>query len=133
MSDGTSDTADKMIALVRRLREDEDAADFHTRLEYAGSDQSLGALFDDTLTGNTEFALLFKLLTTAKSVRSATEGQRLVIPGDPENSLLFKIITNTPEPIISFMADRFTDEDRNIVRAWIESLVEDESDSADDR
>ena len=52
----------------------------------------------------------------------ALHSERLVVPGDPGASRLYKIITDTADPPVRIMEGKFSDEDREVVRDWIDSL-----------
>lgn len=117
----------EFIALIRRLRDEENAARRHRRIEYEEENLTLMDLFDEGLAGNENLARLLKALKEKKSVRSATEGRKLVVAGRPGESILFSVITPDSDDEIRSMSRKFEQADRDIVKRWIESLPVEES------
>ena len=121
-----SETEQAFIELIRRLRDDENAARRHRRIEYEEG-HTLEDLFDEGLDGNTDLALMLKALREKSSKRDETEGRKLVVAGQPNESLLLSIITPDSDDEIRSMSRKFSDEDREVVRQWIAELpVEEE-------
>lgn len=112
----------EFIELIRRLRDDSNAARRHRRIRFEGESTTLADLFDESLDGNENLTLLLRTLKEKKSVRTATMGRPLVVAGKPDESVLMSIITPGSDDEIRSMSRNFEASDRDIVRRWIESL-----------
>jgi len=110
----------KMIQLIRTKRDELGAADRHTNVQYPGLAQTLAELFDELLSGNQDLALLLDTLKSKNSVRDP-QGRRLIVPGNPDDSVFYRIVTNA-DGLVPFMASQFSDADREIVRQWIADM-----------
>ncbi|MEX0676002.1 MAG: ferritin-like protein [Pirellulales bacterium] len=111
----------RMVELIRAKRDESGAADFHGNVQYPGDAHALADLFDESLAGNKDLALLLNTLKSRKSLRDP-QGRRLVVPGSPDESVFYRIVTNA-DGLVPFMADKFSDEDRQIVRGWIAAMT----------
>jgi hypothetical protein len=107
----------RMVALIWRKVQDDGAPGFHGGIKLDGS-TPLSTLFDTSKPGNANFELLMAALTQSNSVR-ADPGKPLIVPGKPEQSVFYRILS---ESLIPFMAGKFTAEDQAIVHDWIASL-----------
>jgi hypothetical protein len=99
-----------MAVLVTRLRDSESAADYHDGVDAGG--KPLSRRFAD-VAGD---LLRFLPTAAAVSVLPATAGKKLVVPGDPDASVLYQIVTKN---LIPFMASKFKPADKDVVKNWI--------------
>lgn len=118
--DAAATAAERLIQLIRSKRDDLGAAAYHSSILYPGLPQALSELFDESLPGNQNLTRLLETLTAQRSLRDP-QGRRLVVPGRPDESVFYRIVTNA-DSLLPTMALRFTDEDREVVRQWIASL-----------
>lgn len=102
--------ADQMLALITARSADAAGAFAHSLVPVDNT--NLRQLFADV-----ELARILEFLQAGEF-----QGQRLVVPGDADNSLFFRLVSNhqgQPGP----MFDAFTDTERAIVRNWIEDMA----------
>ena len=69
-------------------------------------------------------------LTTYEALMRGSDNSKVIDPGNPGNSLLFKLITHSDEPAMPPKSDKLPDVQIELIRKWIEHRAPEGPDSA---
>src|SRR5688500_2196597 len=59
-------------------------------------------------------------ISTFSATIAGSDSNKAIIPGDPDNSLLYKLVTHQDEPKMPQRADKLPQKDLDVIRKWIE-------------
>src|SRR3954463_3195780 len=58
-------------------------------------------------------------LSNFSSALTGSDAQKVIIPGDPDSSILFKVVNHTDEPKMPQKADKLPAKDLDTIKQWI--------------
>lgn len=105
-----------MLDLIVKKRDDDNAARRHRRIRIDENDRRLSDLFDTP-------EELLTYLQTSDAVRNTIPDlseQKLVVPGNPSKSVLYRLIVDDDGP----MHFEFEDDEIRVIERWIMSLAQ---------
>src|SRR5688572_7528781 len=59
-------------------------------------------------------------ISSFSATMAGSDSNKAIVPGDPDNSLLYKLVTHQDEPKMPQRADKLPQKDLDIIRKWIE-------------